>query len=81
MLKNQQEGLLFVTISHAATLEEKKGTVCGSEGSFNINSSRVLCEAMGFPVRIGVWGSHPEFKYVSRFLVLLILYVPLTYYP
>ena len=68
LFDGDKEGLLYLTLSHSSTLEEKKGTVCGEE-SIDINTAKLFCEAMGYPVRFGVWGSQPEFKYVPRFLV------------
>ena len=57
------EGLLYVTLVNRQTREVRRGTVC--DDKFNTQAARLFCQNMGYEVEEGVWGSHPDYKYVS----------------
>ena len=58
------EGLLYVTVVNEKTREERRGTVC--HDGFNTQAARLFCQNMGYEVEEGVWGSYPDYKYVSE---------------
>ena len=63
VVQTGDEGLLYVTLVTKQTREERQGTVC--DDMFNTQASRLFCQNMGYEVEEGVWGSHPDYKYVS----------------
>ena len=64
VVQTEDEGLLFVTLVNKQTREERRGTVC--DDNFNTQAVRLFCQNMGYDVEEGVWGSHPDYKYVSK---------------
>ena len=64
IVQTGDEGLLYVTLVNNQTKEEIRGTVCHDQ--FNTYAARLFCENMGHEVEEGVWGSDPDYKYVSK---------------
>ena len=64
VVQTGDEGLLYVTLVIKQTREERRGTVCHDR--FNTQAARLFCQNMGYEVEEGVWGSHPDYKYVSE---------------
>ena len=64
VVQTEDEGLLSVTLFSKQTREERRGTVCHDK--FNTQAARLFCQNMGYLVEEGVWGSHPNYKYVSE---------------
>ena len=64
VVQTGDEGLLYVTLVTKQTREERRGTVCGDE--FNTQAARLFCQNMGHVVEEGDWGSHLDYKYVSK---------------
>ena len=64
LVQTGDEGLLYVTLVSRETGEERRGTVC--HDGFNTQAARLFCQKMGHEVEEGVWGSHPDYKYVSE---------------
>ena len=64
VVQTGDEGLLYVTLVTKQTRDEKRGTVCRDK--FNTQAARLFCQNMGYEVEEGVWGSHSDYKYVSK---------------
>ena len=64
VVQTGDEGLLYVTLVNQQTREERRGTVCHNK--FNTQAARLFCQNMGYEVEEGVWGSHPDYNYVSK---------------
>ena len=64
VVQTGDEGLLYVTFVNKQTREERRGTVC--RHYFNTQAARLFCQNMGYEVEEGVWGSYPDYKYVSE---------------
>ena len=64
VVQSGDEGLLYVTLVTKQTREERRGTVCHDK--FNTQAARLFCQNMGYEVEEGVWGSDPDYKYVSE---------------
>ena len=64
VVQTGDEGLLYVTLVTKQTREERRGTVCHDE--FNTQAARLFCQNMGYEVEEEVWGSNPDYKYVSE---------------
>ena len=58
------EGLLYVTLISKQTGEERRGTVC--DDGFNTQAARLFCQSMGYRNQEPLWGSHQNFKYISK---------------
>ena len=57
------EGLLYVTVAHKVTGEERRGTVC--DDGFSRQTAVLFCQSMGYNVLNRVnWGSDRTDKYV-----------------
>ena len=64
VVQTGNEGLLYVTIINKRTREERRGKVC--HDMFNAQAARLFCQNMGYEVEEGVWGTHSDYKYVSK---------------
>ena len=64
LVQTGDEGLLYIKLVSKQTREERRGTVCHDK--FNTQAARLFCQNMGHEVEEGVWGSHPNYKYVSK---------------
>ena len=64
VVQTGDEGLLYITLVNNQTRDEKRGTVCRDK--FNTQAALLFCQNMGYEVEEGVWGSTPDYKYVSE---------------